>query len=286
MDKWLESRIEGVIDADEVTIGRGVHVANGTLITGKHGRAKRVVLGDFCFVGENTKIICPEFILGDYSKLNANAFCHGENPLRIGNNCWFGGNVVLDSMGGLDIANNVGVGAHSQLWTHMQFGDVVEGCRFLSHRYMHVGEDVWFVGHCIVSPVEIEPRSLAMVGSVITSPMRYNRVYAGVPAKDMTDRFGPQFDDIRVAEKRRRLEGMLTEFFRENPRFEGAIDVTESDKNMHINRCTINVASRTYLQTYSEAEVAFFKQHVPLVKFLPLGKPDYFSTQRERKLEV
>lgn len=110
-------------------------------------------------------------------------------PARIGRNCWFGGNVILDSMGGLDIDDNVGIGAHSQVWTHMQFGDLVEGCRFYSNRYMYIGKDVWLVGHCILSPVEVGERSMALVGSVITKNMLPNHIYAGVPAQDVTEKW-------------------------------------------------------------------------------------------------
>jgi len=117
------SKIDGRINAEEVIIGKGVVVEEGVLITGKGGPARKVVLGDFCYIGRETRIFAPEFRLGDYSKLNAFAFGNGELPMQIGRNCWFGGNIVLDSLGGLDIDDNVGVGAHSQIWTHIQFGD-------------------------------------------------------------------------------------------------------------------------------------------------------------------
>ena len=52
-----ESRILGKIDAEEIVIGQGVLVEEGVLITGKNGRASRVVLGDFCTIGRETKIL-------------------------------------------------------------------------------------------------------------------------------------------------------------------------------------------------------------------------------------
>ena len=112
-----ESRILGKIDAEEIVIGQGVLVEEGVLIAGKNGRASRVVLGDFCTIGRETKILAPEFRLGDYSKLHAHSFAHGERPLQIGRNCWIGGNTVLDSMGGLVIDDNVGIGSQSQIFS-------------------------------------------------------------------------------------------------------------------------------------------------------------------------
>lgn len=191
MSVKYESQIEGTINADHVQIGQGVVVEEGVVIKGKDGPARQVILGDFCYIGRQTRIITPEFRLGDYSKLHAHSFAHGEKPMQIGRNCWIGGNTVLDSMGGLDIDDNVGIGAHSQIWTHIQFGDIVEGSRFFSKKYMHLGKDAWFVGHCIVSPVRVGPKSMAMVGSVVTKDMLPNHIYAGVPAKDMTDKMGP-----------------------------------------------------------------------------------------------
>jgi acetyltransferase-like isoleucine patch superfamily enzyme len=272
-----EPRIEGSIAADELIVGRGVVVEPGVVIAGKGGRARRVVLGDFCYIGRETRILVPEFRLGDYSKLHAFSFLHGEQPLQIGRNCWIGGNVVLDSMGGLDIDDNVGIGAHSQLWTHVQFGDIVEGCRFHSRRRMHVERDAWFVGHCIVSPVSVGARSMAMVGSVVTHDMLPNHIYGGVPARDLTDKLGTQFEPLPTSEKARRLRGLIDEFCARHPEHRGRLEVAESAGPRVAGVTTFNVADRTYTKTFAEAEVAFLKEHVPLVKFLPEGEPDFIS---------
>lgn len=273
------SRIEGTINAEEVIIGRGVVVEPGVVITGKHGKARRVVLGDFCFIGRETRIITPEFKLGDYSKLHANGFAHGEHPMQIGRNCWIGGNCVLDSMGGLDIDDNVGIGAHSQLWTHIQFGDIVEGSRFYSHKYMHIEKDVWFVGHCIVSPVSVGERSLALVGSVVTQDMLPNHVYGGVPARDLTDKMGTQFESRTVAQKAAKLQEMVGKFEQDHPEFAGLVQVAQSPDERDPNRCWFDVSTRTYRKAYHPAEVAFLKANVPLVKFYPEGEPPFVIPQ-------
>lgn len=277
MGRWLESRIEGEIHADELIVGKGVVVEPGVLITGKGGPARKVVLGDFSFIGRGSRILCPEFMIGDYSKLNQDAFCHGKEPLRIGRNCWFGGGVVLDSMGGLDIDDGVGVGAGSQLWTHAQFGDVVEGCRFHSYTYMHVGKDAWIVGHCIISPVRIEPKAMALAGSVVTRDLLENRVYGGVPAKDLTDKVGPQFDTIDVPEKAVRMQKQIDGFLETHPQFAGQLAVVQSLADAREGITSFDVSSRQYTQTYSEAEVAFLKATIPLVKFTPVGKPTFYT---------
>lgn len=272
-----QPQIHGVIEAEHVEIGRGVVVEPGAFIGGRGAKAARVVLGDFAYVGRETRVLAPEFWLGDYSKLHAFGFAHGALPLRIGRNCWFGGNVVLDSLGGLDIDDNVGLGAQSQIWTHIQFGDLVQGCRFHSRRHVFIPKDVWFVGHCIVSPVTIGERSMALVGSVITKDMQADRVYAGVPAVDVTDKTGPQFEDIPSERKLAILTDLIETFERECPEHKGRLRACESLPELTRDFTFFDVNTRTYNKRLAPAEVAFLRRNVPLVKFTPAGEGGFWG---------
>jgi acetyltransferase-like isoleucine patch superfamily enzyme len=277
--------INGVIDAAHVVIGRGVVVEEGVVISGESATADRVVLGDYCYVGHNVRVLAPEFMLGDYSKLNAASFGHGKHPLRIGRNCWIGGNVVLDSMSGLDIDDNVGIGSQSQLWTHLEFGDIVDGCRFYSHRYMHVQRDAWFVGHCIVSPVPVGERSMALAGSVVTREMLPNHVYAGTPAADITERLGPQFEPLPTEDKAARLRDILVKWLDQHPQWRHQIVVIEDSALRRDDVVWFDVSTRTYNKRYAAAEVAFLRDHVPLVKFVPDAEPNFFRATPPRTLD-
>jgi acetyltransferase-like isoleucine patch superfamily enzyme len=279
MSNYLDSRILGKIISDEVQIGKGVVIEEDVIIGGKGGPAKKVVLGDFCYIGKGTKILAPEFRLGDYSKLHANSFAHGDLPLQVGRNCWIGGNVVLDSLGGLDIDDNVGIGAQSQIWTHIKFGDIVEGCRFHSKKYMHIQKDAWFVGHCIVSPVEVGKKSMALVGSVITRDMEPNHVYAGVPAIDITEKTGPQFENRSIEEKATKLQEIVDQFFIKHPSYKGLIKVVLSSDEYQDGVTCFDVSNRTYTKNYSQAEIEFLKTYVPLVKFTPTDSPEFYPLQ-------
>jgi len=273
----LTSRIDGSIDAANVHVGRGVVVEEGALITGKNGPADSVVLGDFCFIGGGTTVRAPEFRLGDYSKLHAGSFGHGTQPLAIGRNCWIGGGTVLDSMGGLSIADNVGIGAQSQVWTHIRFGDVVEGSRFNSTRAMHIGEDAWLVGHCVLSPVRVGDRSMALVGSVITRDMRPNHVYAGVPAQDVTDKVGPQFETRSIERKAEVLSGLIADFERLHPEHRERIRILQQSGDLTDGVTYLDLETRCYVQTLSQAEVCFFRHFVPVVKFVPRDAPPFVT---------
>jgi acetyltransferase-like isoleucine patch superfamily enzyme len=265
----LLSRIDGVVEADEVVIGKGVVVEPGARLTGKSGHARRIVLGDFAYVGTNVKVMVPEFALGDYSKLHEGNFVHGIEPVTIGRNCWIGGSCVLDGMGGLTLEDNVGVGSGSQLWTHIRFGDVVEGCRFDEAKPMIVGQDAWLVGHCLVSPVAIGPRSMAMLGSVVVRDMVADRTYGGSPAVDLTDKLGPQFEARSVDQKAATLQGLIDSFEDAHPQFKGQLYVARSADDRPPGKVAFDVSTRQYTKTYAEAEVAFLRAHVPRVKFKP-----------------
>ena len=279
----LRTQVEGEINAKDVVIGKGVIIESGVVISGKGQPADRVVIGDFAYIGRETKVFAPEFMLGDYSKLHAQSFCHGTEALRIGRNCWIGGNVILDSIGGLDIDDNVGIGAQSQLWTHIQFGDIVEGSRFYQSKYMHVGRDAWFVGHCIVSPVRVAPRSMAMVGSVVTKDMEENRIYAGVPARDITEKVGPQFEERSVEQKAEVLQRLIDDFLALNPEHRGALWIATSPSNRPNRGTWFDVSTRTYNKEYGPAEVAFLKASTPLIKFTPEGEPPFLSPHHRLK---
>lgn len=276
-----------IINAHDVQIGEGVTIEAGVVITGKHGPAQRVIIGDHAYIGRGTRIMVPEFRLGHYSKLHAYSFCHGRLPLQIGRNCWIGGNVVLDSMGGLDIDDGVGIGAQSQVWTHIQFGDVVEGCRFYNHTYMHVGRDVWFVGSCLVSPVAVGERSMALLGSVITRDMLPNHVYGGVPARDVTDRLGPQFEARTVGQKAAALRERIAVWERMYPEYRDRLRVVEAAEDIvEDGRTYFDVSRRVYTRRYTPAEVQFLRQNVPLVKFVAEGEESFIDPLLHHEYEA
>jgi acetyltransferase-like isoleucine patch superfamily enzyme len=282
MNDLLLPKIHGTIHANHQYIGRGVIVEDDVLITGRDGPADIVILGDFCYIGRHTRISVPEFRLGDYSKLHAFSYANGDLPLRIGRNCWIGGNTVLDSMGGLDINDNVGIGAHSQVWSHIQFGDIVEGCRFFSKKKVTIESDAWFVGHCIVSPIAVGQKSMAFAGSVITKDMLSNRVYAGVPAVDITDKVGQQFEERSVEEKTISLQKIIDDFVSQNVQYKNQLITIQSPLEIIEGITCFNLADRTYTKTYSSAEIIFLKHHIPLIKFTPKDEPPFIYADFRR----
>jgi hypothetical protein len=97
----------------------------------------------------------------------------------------------------------------------MKFGDRLDGCRWYRMESLDIGDDVWLVGHCIVTPIKAAARSMLMVGGVAVRNMEENRVYAGSPAKDMTETFGPQFREVSRDEREARFAEYLEEYRRQ-----------------------------------------------------------------------
>lgn len=260
-----------LIEAEDLHIGENVVIQPGVTITGWGDEPlQRLVIGDDAFIGHDTTIRVPELEIGDYTKIHNHSLISGPAATTIGHNGWFGQNTILNSTDPLTIGDNCGVGAYSQLWTHILYGDVMEGCRFDSTKPMAIGKDVWFVGHCIVSPIVAADRSMAMVGSVVTKDMQENHIYAGAPAKDITDKVGPQFVARPVAEKLEYLERRLAEFLEQNPDADpAAIGIAASGDVLRDGESLFDVADRTYSKTRSASEVAFMHHLLPRAKFTP-----------------
>ena len=257
------------IAAEKTIIGKDVTIEKNVTLGGIDGPAKKVFIGDNVFIGHDTKILCPEITILDYTKIHNHMFIHGYKPCCIGYNCWIGQNTILDSNGLLTIGNNVGIGAYSQLWSHIKYGDVLEGCRFLSEKELRVGNDVWFVGHCIVSPITAADKSMALVGSVIVKDMKYNHIYGGSPAEDLTDKLGPPFREVSLEEKLAYMNERLREFYELHPELaRDKIKVTVDD-DYEEGVTMFNVSNRTYTKRRSREEIEFMKFLLPNAKFIP-----------------
>jgi len=267
------------IHADEIVMGQNVVIEDGVILQGRSAKkARRIEIGDNVYIGHNSRAFVDELVMGDYTAMHNHAFIAGDKSCIIGTCGWFGQHTIFNSTGGLTIGNGVGVGAYSQLWSHIRHGDVLEGCRFNSTKPLVIEDDVWFVGHCIVSPIVARRRSMAMVGSVVTRDMEENHVYAGVPAKDITDKVGPQFAEVELDEKYLKVVAKLEEFYAtagpEHRRREIRIVRSLRDVDRHTDDdgdlTTFDIESRTYNRRRTDQEFAFMKFLLAdLTKFFP-----------------
>ena len=256
------------VHADFLQIGINTIIEPSAIIRGLKGNSKKIIIGDNVYIGHNVQIICDDFILGDYSKIHHGTNIHGYKPCEIGHNLWMGQYTILDSIGGVSIGNNCGIGAQSQLWSHMKYGDMLEGNRFLSEKKLQIGNDVWFVGRTIVSPIIAEDKSMALAGSVITKDMKYNEIYSGVPALSISNKIGFQFNDISLREKMDKMNSYLKESEVNTSKvkiIETPDDIVSNDISYFI------VSTRQYTKKSSKAEINFMNFLLPeKAKFTPI----------------
>ena len=260
------------IHVKNLKLGKNVVIEPTAVIRGLSGKADTLEIGDNSYIGHDVQIICDNVKIGDYSKIHHHTNIHGYKPCHIGHNAWIGQYCIIDTIGGTTIGNNCGIGAHSQLWSHIKYGDTLEGCRFLSDSPLKVGNDVWFVGHCIVSPIIAEDKSMALVGSVVTRDMKKNHVYAGSPAKDLTDKIGNQFQEVDVETKYQKMLGYLEAFDPSNKN----IIIVRSKKEIDFadtHKTYFDVSSRSYTKISSTEETEFMKYLLPdKAKFIPFAE--------------
>jgi acetyltransferase-like isoleucine patch superfamily enzyme len=258
------------IQVEELIIGKNTIIEPSVKIRGINGKAKRIVIGDNCYIGDNVQIICDDFSIGDYSKIQHDTNVHGYLPCHIGHNAWIGQFTIIDSIGGISIGNNCGIGAHSQLWSHIKYGDTLEGCNFLGEKKMQIGNDVWFVGHCIVSPIVAEDKSMAMVGSVVTKDMKFNEIYAGSPANSISSKIGYQFKDVSNEDKLEQMIKYVNLWGGDKQK----IKIVTSINKEHVENFEVsyfNVTDRTYTKRGTNDEISFMRFLLPdKAKFVPL----------------
>ncbi|WP_339811922.1 hypothetical protein [uncultured Imperialibacter sp.] len=256
------------IESEEISIGKNFRMHPTAFIRGISGKAKRIVVGDNVYIGEQVQIIVDELFLGDYSKIHHHTNIHGYKPCKIGHNAWIGQYTIIDSIGGVSIGNNCGIGAHSQLWSHIKYGDQLEGCNFLSEKSLEIGNDVWLVGHCIVSPVVIEDKAMALVGSVITERMTFNSIYAGVPAKNISGKLGPQFNEVPLEKKYKQLNEILDNWRHPKDLIRIVMDTKMVDFKDEYSYFDVSV--RKYKKMLNKQEISFMNYLLPeKAKFTP-----------------
>jgi acetyltransferase-like isoleucine patch superfamily enzyme len=236
---------------------------------------REISIGYGGFIGNDIYIDVEKLEIGDYCTIHHGSVLHGKS-CTIGHNTWIGHYCIIDSLGGnVKIGNNVGIGAHSQLWSHMKFGDRLAGCRWYKMDSLDVGDDVWFVGHCIVAPIKAEPRSMLLVGGVASKNMKENHIYAGSPAKDVSEKMGYQFETPSMEEKRTIFYGYI-DSYEKSLKDVFFIKIVDSFENINDSSFTyFNLETREYMPTYSDHECDFMRFLLyDRAKFIPVNRKD------------
>lgn len=207
-----------IIDADEVEIGPGTVIERNTTVGKVSGHMQSFVMGDNCFVGNDSRIATSIFRTGDYVSLHNHLFVNGVRPCTIGHNVWIGQNCILNAREALTLGNGVGIGAYSSVWTHGAHGELLEGCLVYKVAPVTLEDDVWIVGsYNVVSPgVTIGRRTIVLTGSVVTKDVPPGSCVAGNPARDMGDKI-QTYAEVTVDEKYEKMKEFMGELAASRP---------------------------------------------------------------------
>jgi hypothetical protein len=188
--------------------------------------------------------------------------------------------VYLDSNGGLTLEDNTLAGAYSQLWTHIEGGDMVHGvnARWHAERELVIEQDAWLVGRVVISHAErIGARALVLNESNVLHDIPADTTWAGNPAKDVTDKLGRQFKKYEYEQDRNlsaefRLTDEIERFNQQYPDYAGHIAQSEAINIGEYGGAHITYVSaryRCYTKRRTAAEVAFLR--FTSGKFTPIG---------------
>ena len=283
------------ITSRRVQIGHNARIEKGTEIRGLAQTMDLLSIGDQALIGFDNQIFCPSFLIGDYSQLHNTGLNTGYQPLTIGHNCWIGQNTILNCTEVLSIGNNVRIGTQSQLWTHVASGELLEGCTLFNSRPLVLEDDVWVVGGAVISPgLTVRKRSIIMTGSVLTKSTEPGHTYAGIPAKDVTDKLS-FWNDVSVDDKMEMMNEFIRQFLDLHPEYKSRIlsaptdaqFTSQQDESIAIfasfdwdtreipaQISVFDLNSKTYSKKRSGIEIDFLKFNVGYrARFLPNCNP-------------
>jgi chloramphenicol O-acetyltransferase type B len=158
------------------------------------------------------------FHIGSNFHAGRNVVIWAKDEVVIGNNCYIGRNTQIECNAKIGnevlIANNVAfVGRYDhhyqQVGVPIRFAPQIRDKDYAwleKDRFTIVEDDVWIgYGAIILSGVVIKTGSIIAAGSVVTRDVEAYFIYAGSPAKKISERFTNQ-EDLE-SHKRRLLSG-------------------------------------------------------------------------------
>ena len=280
------------IRVDDFELGYKSVVERGCSFSAVRGQGETVKIGDYTTVGYESTFMVPVLHIGDYGAVHNHLLLNGYAPCVIGHNCYVGQHSVLNASEKLTIGNNVRLALNGYIWTHVESGELLEGCNFYGRSPVTIEDNVWLTGCNIsVSPgVTLRNGSIVMHGSVVTRSTEPRHCYSGVPAVDVTDKLKP-YHEVSHDEKFERLKRYAEEFYEVRPEYRGRVvfvnrfpeSFSQADEEVIViakngevkdygGRVTgIALESKRYVKKRTELEEAYLRFHLGArARFIPV----------------
>lgn len=260
-----------------VRLGRLCEVGRDVEVIDLAPNGPPMEIGDCARIGDGVRFVLGSepVRFGDYLTLHERCLVLARGRLTAGHNVWCARHVELDSTGGLTLGNGVRIGAGSQLWTHAEAGEELEGCLLNSWQPTTIGEGAWLVGRVDVNPgVEIAERAVVANGSVVVRSLDVPwALYAGNPARRMP---GRPWSMPTLNEKREKMRAWCREFATSRSSVTSIVGedstalLADDGSSVVIVRgseireegptvTTINLSTQTYRKRFTPLEVAFLR---------------------------
>lgn len=282
---------EVTLRAKDIHIGYKAVIQRRVLAQAIGGHADQIRLGDYSLIANDTTILVPEFIIGDYTAVHNHVLVNGYKPCRIGHNSFIGQHSVLNSSELLNIGNNFRMSLNGYIWTHAESGELLEGCTFYHRTPTIIEDDVWLAGcNVSISPgVRLGKGSIILMGSVVTKDTQPRRCYGGSPARDLTEQMKP-YRELSHEQRVAMMRGFVDEFLQtkkfppssiailsdrtQNPTADARIVIFEkgSPANLGPGVSVYSLETKTYLKQRSDIEEQFMRFLVGArARFLPVN---------------
>ena len=214
----------GVVIGNDVSIcAKEIHIGYRSVIQERcnfsaiGGPAEFIHIGDFCFIGYDTRILVPALSIGDYTAIHNHVLVSGYKACRIGHNSFIGQHSVLNASEELTIGNNFRMALNGYIWTHAESGELLEGCNIYYRAPTVIEDNVWLMGcNITISPgVRLGNGSIILMGSIVTKDTLPKHCYAGMPARDITEKLKP-YREVSFQEKVAMMKKFVQEFIELN----------------------------------------------------------------------
>lgn len=140
-----------------------------TYISNIRWRSLVKVFGSNVIILSGTKIIAPHNLeIGDFTWIGHNCFIMAGANISIGKWCQIANNVIITT-------------TNHKIDGNKYYGNVVV-------KEIFIGDNVWIGSNSIILPgIKIGDNSVIAAGAVVTKDVPSNKIYAGVPAKEIKD---------------------------------------------------------------------------------------------------
>ena len=199
------------IKVDELILGDGVVIDREVLLRGGCFQLERcvrirgggtlhvnksLVLQPYGVVNESCEILGVDIKIGRYlwmlphAKIGGGSAFEVHSKLRIGHFCHLGMYTFINTARLVELADEVGLGTETALYTHGAYPSVLQGFP-VAFGEIHIGDRSWLPGATVNPSVTIGKDCVIGVGSVVTRDIPDGSLAAGVPARVLKENAYP-----------------------------------------------------------------------------------------------